>query len=458
MLNKTTLITLLLFFVGITNAQTTINFGCTGAPVNFVVPACVTSIIVSVSGAEGGGGSGGLGAVVTGTIPVTPGQTLQVIVGCTPTGAGAGYNGGGSGQGATSAGDPSFGGGGASSIGFSPFGPANQFIVAGGGGGQGGGTADAIGGDGGCAAGGLGAAPFGVGGQGGTQVAGGAGGGPWIASGNWGLPGGLGLGGNGATDPCYNNSPGGGGGGGYFGGGGGGSDCYASPPYGGGGGGGGSSLTPAGGGCTAGSNAGSGAISITYTCILPIELISFTGKSFASQNELYWITATEINNKYFLLESSPDGKEPFDEIQRMYGAGNSNTEKSYDFIDKNPYAIITYYRLKQIDFDGKFTYSNIIALKTLNDVDVAIYPNPSSGSLYFDITSDKDETYTIFYSNVLGKSYKEKFYVSKGSNKYQLINFSQLAAGFYFIQLLNDNGEVIKHQKIVKTKRTVLSH
>jgi gliding motility-associated-like protein len=277
LLNKISSILIFLFFALTTNAQTTVVFNCTGGSQNFVVPPCVTSIDVIVTGAQGGGSAGGLGASVTGSIPVTPGQTLQIDIGCTPTGTAAGYNGGGSGQNATSAGDPSFGGGGGSGISIAPFGPANQVIVAGGGGGTGGGTEDGFGGAGGCNTGSSGDAPFGQGGFGGSQGAGGAGGPDWNGSGNFGSPGGLGFGGAGATDPCNNNSPGGGGGGGYYGGGGGGSDCFASAPYGGGGGGGGSSLTPVGGICTAATNAGSGSISITYTAGVGVTTASNTG-------------------------------------------------------------------------------------------------------------------------------------------------------------------------------------
>jgi gliding motility-associated-like protein len=140
-------------------------------------------------------------------------------------------------------------------------------MVAAGGGGMGGGTQDAIGGAGGCPNGQAGTSPFGQGGGGATTTAGGNGGPPWITSGNAGTAGSLGLGGNGGTDPCYNNSPGGGGGGGLYGGGGGGSDCFSSEPYGGGSGGGGSSLVPAGATCATGAsgNATNGSLTITYT-------------------------------------------------------------------------------------------------------------------------------------------------------------------------------------------------
>lgn len=244
-------------------AQQTVTYNYTGGTQTWTVPQCVSSVTITVEGAQGGGPAGGQGSVVSGTITVTPGQVLTFIVGGTSTGTAGGYGGGGNGQNANNGGNTSFGGGGATTvlIGGSPI------IVAGGGGGTGGGTTDALGGPGGLN-GSAGSSPFGSGGGGGSQSAGGSPGPPWIAAGGTGMPGSLGQGGAGASDPCNNNSPGGGGGGGYYGGGGGGSDCFATAPYGGGGGGGGSSLVPAGMTASSGGNTGNGTVSITFSGVV----------------------------------------------------------------------------------------------------------------------------------------------------------------------------------------------
>ncbi len=254
------------------------TFNYTGSVQTWTVPPCVTSITITAAGADGGGAAGGNGAVLSGTLAVTPGQVFQINVGGSGgTGAGSGgYNGGGNGEGANSAANQSGGGGGATSMSVSPFGLANRIIVAAGGGGFGGGTTDAAGGAGGCATGTTGVASFGGGGTGGTQSAGGTGGTPW-GNGNNGSSGSLGVGAAGATDGCYNYAPGGGGGGGYYGGGSGGADCWASGPIGGGGGGGGSSLFPAGVGCTPGTNNGPGYLTITYTVGVGIATATNTG-------------------------------------------------------------------------------------------------------------------------------------------------------------------------------------
>ncbi|MBI3502066.1 MAG: hypothetical protein HY063_09745 [Bacteroidetes bacterium] len=263
------LFALLLFLLAGNNSfcQTTVNFVYIGSSQTWTVPGCVNTITVAVNGAQGGCTNGGLGAVVTATLSVTPAQVLQINVGGQGSNPAAGWNGGGAGQSSSTVGYESCGGGGASDIRITPYSLTDRVVVAGAGGGMGGGDQDALGGDGGCATGGTGTSPFGQGGSGGTQTAGGAGGPPWAGCTvcTPGSNGALGIGGAGAPDLDYNLGPGGGGGGGYYGGGGGGSDDWQTPPLGGGGGGGGSSLVPAGGNCTQATNPGNGAIAITYS-------------------------------------------------------------------------------------------------------------------------------------------------------------------------------------------------
>ena len=266
LIKKIALVPLLVLFILRTNAQTTVVFNC-GNGQNWVVPPCVTNINVTVEGAQGGGASGGLGAVVTATIPVTPGQTLQINVGCQGGSPAAGSNGGGSGWNGSG---NSGGGGGASDIRVAPYALGNRIIVAGGGGGAGGGSPTVgAGGAGGCATGATGTgSPYQTtGGTGGSQGTGGTGGPPWSGGGTWGTNGTLGQGGNGGF---WNTASGGGGGGGYYGGGGGGSDGCCTGSNGGAGGGGGSSLVPAGGGCSTGTNSGPGVVSITFTPGVPV--------------------------------------------------------------------------------------------------------------------------------------------------------------------------------------------
>jgi len=193
-------------------------FSFTGAVQEFQVPVCVTSVSISSFGGQGdsGAGTSGRGGSASGTLAVTPGQTLYVYVGGAGVGNVAGFNGGGGGARA---------GGGASDVRVGGTALADRVIVAGGGGAIG--STGAAGGTGGGTTGGNGGSDGSVsGGSGGSQVSGGSGGSG--ANGNGGS-GSLGLGGGGA-------SGGGGGGGGYYGGGGGGRNEGQNLSSGGGGG------------------------------------------------------------------------------------------------------------------------------------------------------------------------------------------------------------------------------
>ncbi|MBL7897779.1 MAG: hypothetical protein JNJ99_04525, partial [Crocinitomicaceae bacterium] len=176
---------------------TPVVFNFSGGMQNYTIPAGVTSITYVVEGGQGGGVQGGGGAIVTGTLTVTPGQVLQISVGGQGNCPGTVYGGGGTGQN-SGVGIPSCSGGGASYI-STGGGMAGALVVAGGGGGTGGADTGGEGGDGGCPNGTAGETTFGFGGGGGTSVSGGLGGAPWTPGGGSGGNGGFGTGGAGAV-------------------------------------------------------------------------------------------------------------------------------------------------------------------------------------------------------------------------------------------------------------------
>jgi hypothetical protein len=232
---------------GASAAPTTVNFSATGSVQTWTVPSGVTSVDVVLCGADGlrTTAVGGIGAEVTATLAVTPGETLDVVVGGMASGTTGGFNGGGDGAGLGG------GGGGATDIRQGGSTLADRVLVAGGGGGAGSSTAGLNpGGDGGTVGANGQSGP--KAGLGGGSSAGGAGGLGLPSSGGGGA---LGVGGAGG-------SMGGGGGGGLYGGGGGGGNPAASTD--GGGGGGGSSLAGATGTVRDGACGGPGTAVLTY--------------------------------------------------------------------------------------------------------------------------------------------------------------------------------------------------
>jgi len=117
----------------------------------------------------------------------------------------------------------------------------------------------------------------------------------------------------------------------------------------------------------------------TSNTILPIKLLSFNAvyNNDAESVDIGWSTATETNNKEFTVEKSIDG-ENWNAIEEVPGAGNSSVERDYAATDESPFGGISYYRLKQTDYDGNSTYSDV---QTVN-IDasfnkLAVIPNPA---------------------------------------------------------------------------------
>jgi hypothetical protein len=110
--------------------------------------------------------------------------------------------------------------------------------------------------------------------------------------------------------------------------------------------------------------------------VLPVNLLSFTGKLIGSQSQLQWQTATETNTSHFIIEHSLDGL-AFNPIGTIPAAGTSNSMRNYAFTHPTPRIGINYYRLKTIDRDNKFTYSHVIQLNMVNRQDITLYPNPA---------------------------------------------------------------------------------
>ena len=119
-------------------------------------------------------------------------------------------------------------------------------------------------------------------------------------------------------------------------------------------------------------------ISETYSMTLPVTLVSFEGKSESNQIKLTWKTTSETSNKGFEIERSADAR-TFEKIGFVDGSGDSKENQFYHFTDLNPLAT-SYYRLKQLDYDGKFEYSRTIAVQG-DYAGVRIYPNPAQTDL-----------------------------------------------------------------------------
>jgi autotransporter-associated beta strand protein len=181
---------------------------------------------------------------------------------------------------------------------------------------------------------------------------------------------------------------------------------------------------------------------------LPIELLDFTANLNDKKVNLNWTTATEINNDYFTVEKAKDATN-FEFVAKVPTAGNSNTLKKYATQDEKPYQGLSYYRLKQVDFDGTFNYSKIVAIDFLiDDYGVSIYPNPTSNLITIDFLEHVLTPATrVSLSNVYGQQLELNQIISKNQIK---VDLSQLPSGIYFVGITL--GEKTIERKIVLQK------
>jgi hypothetical protein len=172
---------------------------------------------------------------------------------------------------------------------------------------------------------------------------------------------------------------------------------------------------------------------------LPVTLIDFNADKEGDLVKLAWSTATEINNDYFLVEKSKNSID-FIAIESLKGAGNSQSILNYETIDHSPYNGVSYYRLKQVDYDGTVSYSKIEAVNFNGDGKITIYPNPGTG--FFNIQGLATES-EITVDNPLGQTILIKRSFSDSSE----IDLSSQPSGVYFIKV--NNGNISTSTKII---------
>jgi hypothetical protein len=179
--------------------------------------------------------------------------------------------------------------------------------------------------------------------------------------------------------------------------------------------------------------------------VLPVTFTQFTGKKEGSVNVLSWQTATEMNNIGFELERSADGKNftKLSFVNTKANNGNSNQVLNYAYNDIKPLAGNNYYRLKQLDKDGKFNFSNVVLLYAgkVNQVSIAsVYPNPVRNMVNVQIVSPSNEKVSLVITDITGKILIQKnTVISTGDNSKQ-VDVTSLSQGSYIIKVVCANG------------------
>lgn len=178
---------------------------------------------------------------------------------------------------------------------------------------------------------------------------------------------------------------------------------------------------------------------------LPVELINFQATLIEKSVLLEWATDSELNNEGFEVEHSVDGKD-WTNLTFVEGHGTSSNLQAYHTYDHQPFFGNNYYRLKQIDFDGLYKYSQIeyVNMEQEESSSISIYPNPSSNFVH--INGDFEQA-TIQVLSTNGKIIR----YLKNQNRFTKINISDLPMGIYFVKVFNRFDKSIYWQKIIKS-------
>jgi hypothetical protein len=184
---------------------------------------------------------------------------------------------------------------------------------------------------------------------------------------------------------------------------------------------------------------------------IPVEFVSFTANVINKKATLIWKTATEVNNFGFEIERGTS-ETPFTRIGFVDGAGNSLSEKEYSFVDELNRSDHYSYRLKQIDFDGSFTYSNTVEVNfEFIPTDYSLsqnYPNPFNPSTTIQYALPKVSFVTIAIYDILGKEVKLLVNEEQNPGEYKIVyDAKELSSGVYYYTI--KAGDFSQNRKMI---------
>lgn len=185
-------------------------------------------------------------------------------------------------------------------------------------------------------------------------------------------------------------------------------------------------------------------VSFPFATILPVKMVSFSAEQDQQKVKLSWTTATETNNDFFTIERSSDDNQ-WSEIKKVKGAGNSTDLRSYTSYDENLAAGTFHYRIKQTDFDGKASYSEVRTIRnTGNRKGLSLYPIPNTGNT-INIAGIKD--YNKNELTLLNAAGNIIFATTLSTSSVEL---PSLVTGIYFIRIKDKLSGDITNFRYVK--------
>lgn len=171
----------------------------------------------------------------------------------------------------------------------------------------------------------------------------------------------------------------------------------------------------------------------SYPTVLGVKFESVTVQNQNNLALISWTVSEQVNNSFFIIEKSTNAID-WKIINSLNGDGNLKDSKSFSILDFETTNEIQYYRIKQVDYNGEFKYSEIVSLNSLKPLNTNIYPNPSKDFVYIEISSLDQK---IIVSNELGKDVTESIEITKIDNFHYQLDISSLRDGAYIVKLNN---------------------
>lgn len=214
------------------------------------------------------------------------------------------------------------------------------------------------------------------------------------------------------------------------------------------------SLTGGSGGGIKISATTSNAYSFSGTAIiLPVNLVSFTGKEESGQSVLNWSTAQEQNSDYFEIDRSAQENGGYTSIGKVGAAHNSSQLTNYTFTDASPASGINYYRLKMADLDGKFVYSGVVVLNYNSNSQnlISVYPNPAHESFQLQFKNMQPGKYEMSLLSQAGQVVLTRsIQVSDPVNHQETVTLPTLASGTYVVRIVDQSSKTYISKLLVK--------
>jgi hypothetical protein len=199
-------------------------------------------------------------------------------------------------------------------------------------------------------------------------------------------------------------------------------------------------------------------ITMTVSSEIPVELVSFNAEMGDGNVVLNWSTATETNNNGFQIEkrekSNVKGQTEFSSVGFVSGKGTTTEKTFYSYSDKNEKPGTYLYRLKQIDFDGTYSYSNEVELEVVAPKDFALYqnyPNPFNPSTKIKFALPVKTNLSLNVYNTLGEKVAEIFNGEMEEGYHEMMfDASSLSSGVYFYKIESENFNSTKKLMLLK--------